>query len=192
MQSLYSRPHQAEPLHQVSSGRASAPTSTRPRQAEPPPRRQPGLIVQSLHTNANQVSSSRASAPTSTRPHQAEPPHIRQPGLIEQSLHIGANQVSSGRASTPIQPGFTGLSVYINANQAWSILDKRRIKFTMWLITFLCSCVLFYLRLEVVGVVLLDTPRFLFFHPHFPKVILQSPGRWQCNLKLTVCKRSSS
>ena len=126
---FYTKRHRAELLHQVSSGRASAPTSNKPYQAEPPHQRQPGLLGQSLHTNVNQVSSGRASIPTPTRPHQAGPRHrvsmskssismstmphraepVHQtspggasaPGLIGQSFRNDVNQALSGRASTP-------------------------------------------------------------------------------------------
>ncbi len=93
-QSLYTRPHRAEPLHQISSSRAS----------------ELGLIRQNLYTNANQASLGRVSTPTSTRPYQAEPlfeanqassGRASTPGLNEQTLHINVNQASPGGASTP-------------------------------------------------------------------------------------------
>lgn len=64
---FHTNAHQVE-LHtnsnQASSGRA--PTPTRPHRAEPPHRRPPGLIGQSLHTNTptpTNASSGRAFAP---------------------------------------------------------------------------------------------------------------------------------
>ena len=144
-------PHQREPglirqsltdAHQALSG--SAPLM--------PTRQRPGLIRQSLHTNTNQASSGRASTPKPTRPHRAEPPHRRQPGLIRQSS-----------TPTPTRPYWAALLCILDLkeNQSYDLAHY-----------ILCSCVLFYPKLEVVGVIPLDKLHCWFSHHHFRKVRL--------------------
>ena len=135
---------------------------TRPHRAELSYQFQSGLIGQSLHTNANQALSGRA-------------PHRRQPGLIGKSLHINANQALSGRAPHRLQPGLIRQSsAPTPIRPYWAallcILDLKENQSYDLAHHILCSCVLFYSKLEVVGVIPPDKLHCWFSHHHFQKV----------------------
>ena len=151
------RPYKAE-LH------TDANLPTRPHRAEPPHER-------------DQTSSGRASTSTSTRPHWAEPPHRRQPGLIRQSSTPTPTRPHRAELPHQRQPGLIRQSSAPTPTRPyWAallcILDLKENQIYDLAHYILCSCVLFYPKVEVVGVIPLDKLHCWLSHHHFRKIRL--------------------